>query len=870
MPRLDKLTIKAQEALQAAQEMGARSGQQQIEPLHLLWALIAQAEGVVSPLLEKLGVSPTKLSSDVEAQIGRLPKVSDLSQQYLSPATNKVLERAFDEAQRLKDEYVSTEHILLAIAADSRDPAGQLLARHGVTHDAILQAMATIRGSHRVTSQNPESTYRALEQYARDLTDLARRGKLDPVIGRDEEIRRVMQILARRTKNNPVLIGEPGVGKTAIVEGLATRIVSGDVPEVLKPKRIVSLDLSALVAGAKYRGEFEDRLKAVLKEVTESEGQIILFIDELHTLVGAGAAEGSMDASNMLKPALARGELRAIGATTLNEYRKYIEKDPALERRFQPVYVGEPSVEDTIAILRGLKERYEVHHGVRIKDAAIVAAAMLSQRYITDRFLPDKAIDLVDEAAAGLRMEIDSLPTEIDEIERRIMQLEIERQAMRKESDAHSRDRLKQIEKELGTLKEQSMALKGRWQTEKDAIGRIRKIKEEIDSLKSEEQRFERAGDLSKVAEIRYGKLAVAEKELQAAQNKLAELQKDHPMLKEEVGEEEIAKIVSKWTGIPVGRLLEGEVQKLVHMEDRLRDRVVGQDAALASVANAIRRSRSGLSDPNRPIGSFLFLGPTGVGKTELARTLADFLFDDERAMVRIDMGEYQEKHTVARLIGAPPGYVGYDEGGQLTEAVRRRPYAVVLLDEVEKAHPDVFNVLLQVLDDGRLTDGKGRTVDFRNTVIIMTSNVGSSAIFELAEKDPKKAREQAMAALRELFRPEFLNRIDDIVMFRPLGKDQIERIVEMQMRNLTKRLAERQLTIQLTPAAKALLFREGYDPAYGARPMKRAIQRLIQDPLALKLLDGEIHPGDQLQVDADSKTGEMRICRGSMKAGAA
>jgi ATP-dependent Clp protease ATP-binding subunit ClpB len=870
VPRLDKLTIKAQEALQAAQEMGARSGQQQIEPLHLLWALVAQADGVVSPLLEKLGVSPATLSGEIENQIGRLPKVSDLSQQYLSPATNKVLERAFDEAQRLKDEYVSTEHILLAIAADSRDPAGQLLARHGVTHDAILQAMATIRGSHRVTSQNPESTYRALEQYARDLTDLARRGKLDPVIGRDEEIRRVMQILARRTKNNPVLIGEPGVGKTAIVEGLAQRIISGDVPEVLKPKRIVSLDLSALIAGAKYRGEFEDRLKAVLKEVTESEGQIILFIDELHTLVGAGAAEGSMDASNMLKPALARGELRAIGATTLNEYRKYIEKDPALERRFQPVYVGEPSVEDTIAILRGLKERYEVHHGVRIKDAAIVAAAMLSQRYITDRFLPDKAIDLVDEAAAGLRMEIDSLPTEIDEIERRIMQLEIERQALRKESDAHSRDRLKQIDKELAGLREQSNGLKAHWQTEKDAIGRIRKQKSEIEQLKADEQRYERTGDLSKVAEIRYGKLSAAEKELKTAQDRLADLQKDHPMLKEEVGEEEIAKIVAKWTGIPVGRLLEGEVQKLVHMEERLRDRVVGQDVALASVANAIRRSRSGLSDPNRPIGSFLFLGPTGVGKTELARALAEFLFDDEKAIIRLDMSEYMEKHSVARMIGAPPGYVGYEEGGQLTEQVRRRPYSVVLLDEIEKAHPDVFNVLLQILDDGRLTDGKGRAVDFRNTVIIMTSNVGSSAIFELAEKDPKKAREQAMAALRELFRPEFLNRIDDIVMFRPLGKDQIERIVELQMRNLTKRLAERQLTIQLTPAAKALLFREGYDPAYGARPMKRAIQRLIQDPLAMKLLDGEIHPGDQVLVDADSKSGEMKVTRGALKAGAA
>ena len=870
MVRFDKLTVKAQEAVQAAQEMASRSGQQQIEPLHLLWALVAQGDGVVPPLLEKLGATPTVLAGEIEKQIERLPKISDLSQQSLSRAANEVLERAFDEAGRLKDEYVSTEHILLGLAGAERDPAGQLLARHGASHDAILQAMAAIRGSHRVTSQNPETTYRAIEQYARDLTEQARRGKLDPVIGRDEEIRRVMQILARRTKNNPVLIGEPGVGKTAIVEGLAQRIVAGDVPEVLKPKRLVALDLAALVAGAKYRGEFEDRLKALLKEISESNGQIILFIDELHTLVGAGAAEGAMDASNMLKPALARGELRAIGATTLNEYRKYIEKDPALERRFQPVMIGEPSVEDTIAILRGLKERYEVHHGVRIQDAAIVAAAMLSQRYITDRFLPDKAIDLVDEAAAGLRMEIDSLPSEIDEIERRILQLEIERQALRKESDPQSKQRLAEIEKELGGWREQSTSLKARWQTEKDAIARIRKDKEEIERLKAEEQRYERAGDLSRVAEIRYGKLSAAEKELKAAQDRLADLQKDHAMLKEEVGEEEIAKIVSKWTGIPVGRLLEGEIEKLIHMEERLGERVVGQDSALASVANAIRRSRSGLSDPNRPIGSFLFLGPTGVGKTELARALAEFLFDDERAIVRLDMSEYMEKHSVARMIGAPPGYVGYEEGGQLTEQVRRRPYSVVLLDEIEKAHPDIFNVLLQILEDGRLTDGKGRTVDFRNAVVIMTSNVGSTAIFELTVKDPKKAREQAMGALRELFRPEFLNRIDDIVLFSPLGKQQIERIIDLQLGSLMKRLTERQVTLKLTAAAKALLFSEGYDPAYGARPMKRAIQRLIQDPLALKILDGEIHAGDEVTVDANSKTGEMGFQRVKVTAGAA
>ena len=848
--RLDKFTLKAQEALQAAQSLADQASHQAIEPEHVLLALIQQREGVVGPILGKLGARPEAIQRALEDEIGRLPGVRGGSGHYLGERLRVVLERAQSEAERLRDEYVSTEHILIAIAQEREGAAARVLASQGVTAEGIYKALVEVRGTQRVTDPNPEEKYQALQRYSRDLTEAARKGKLDPVIGRDEEIRRVIQVLSRRTKNNPVLIGEPGVGKTAIVEGLAQRIVAGDVPEGLKNKRVVALDIGAMLAGSKYRGEFEDRLKAVLKEITESEGQIICFIDELHTLVGAGAAEGAVDAANMLKPALARGELRCVGATTLDEYRKHVEKDAALERRFQPVFVREPSVEDTIAILRGLKDKYEVHHKVTIRDSALVAAAVLSSRYIADRFLPDKAIDLVDEAAARIRMQIESMPQEIDEIERRIMQLSIERVSVARDDDPVSRERLAKIDAELAELREKSTALKATWQTEKEGITKLGRLKEEIDTTKQAMAEAERRGDLNRAAELRYGTLHNLEKQQTEMEARLSEQPTQTRMLREEVTEEDIAATVAKWTGIPVTRLLEGEMQKLLQMEERLHRRVVGQDEALVGVANAIRRARSGLSDPNRPIGSFLFLGPTGVGKTELARALAEFLFDDERAMIRLDMSEYMEKHTVARLIGAPPGYVGYDEGGQLTEAVRRRPYAVVLFDEIEKAHSDVFNVLLQLLDDGRLTDGHGRTVDFRNVVVIMTSNLGSHIFRE--HTDPAKVRALVLQELRNTLRPEFLNRIDEVVVFRALDREQIAQIVGIQLEHLRGRLAAKRIDLEVTDAAKALLGREGYDPTYGARPLKRTIQRLVQDPLALKLLEGEFKEGDTVTVDAD------------------
>ena len=849
--RPDKFTQKMQEALQAAQDVAAQLNQQEITNEHFLLALLDQTDGVTRPLLEKMGVTVPQLRGQLNQELERRPKIQGGTyDQRIGNDLRATIDAAEKEMAKLKDEFLSAEHYLLALA-DSKSAAAKLLKQVGVTRDKLMQALQQVRGSQRVTDQNPEGKYQTLEKYGRDLTEMARKGKIDPVIGRDNEIRRVMQVLSRRTKNNPVLIGEPGVGKTAIVEGLARRIISGDVPESLKQKKIIAMDIGSMVAGAKFRGEFEDRLKAFLKEVTDSQGEIILFIDELHTIVGAGAAEGSVDASNLLKPQLARGELRTIGATTLNEYRKYIEKDAALERRFQPVMVDEPTVEDTIAILRGLKERYEVHHGVRIQDAALVAAAVLSHRYISDRFLPDKAVDLMDEAASHLKIELDSMPTEVDVVEREIMQLEMERQALKKEKDAASKERLKKIEKELAELKEKSSALKAEWQKEKAVIETQRKLKEELDQARTELERAQRRGELGKASELQYGRIPELEKKLRDVEEKIKE--GGNRLLREEVTEEDIAQVVSSWTHIPVSRLQEGEREKLVRLEEHLHQRVVGQDTAIKAVANAIRRSRAGLQDENKPIGSFIFLGPTGVGKTELSRALAEFLFDDEQAMIRLDMSEYMEKHTVSRLIGAPPGYVGYEEGGQLSEAVRRKPYSVVLFDEIEKAHQDVFNVLLQVLDDGRITDGQGRTVDFKNTVIIMTSNIGSQYIME---ESSHEARERlVMDALRQHFRPEFLNRIDDIIIFDRLTDDELKKIVEIQLKRLVRRLENQKITLELSDAAKAFVASHGYDPVYGARPLKRAIQKYILDPLSMDILEGKFGEGQSIKVDAENGT---------------